>query len=46
VATTAEAWGAEVYVKPFGLVATIENGQVVRMQEYFDHAEALAAVGL
>jgi ketosteroid isomerase-like protein len=32
--------------EPFAYVATLKNGRVIRLQEYFDHAEALAAVGL
>jgi ketosteroid isomerase-like protein len=76
VATTAEVWGGEIYVKPtelidlgqqvvlladvpmraqvsgvalteaFGLVWTVKDGRAIRAQEYFDHAEALEAVGL
>ena len=30
----------------FALVWTLEDGRVIRAQEYFDHAEALRAVGL
>ena len=30
----------------FAVVSTIKDGKVIRYQEYFDHAEALAAVGL
>ena len=30
----------------FAYVLTLERGQPVRLQEYYDHAEALAAVGL
>jgi ketosteroid isomerase-like protein len=30
----------------FALVVTVENGQAVRLEEYYDHAEALRAVGL
>jgi ketosteroid isomerase-like protein len=32
--------------EPWALVATVENGQVISYHEYFDHAEALEAVGL
>ncbi|MDX6674097.1 MAG: hypothetical protein QOH11_1515 [Solirubrobacteraceae bacterium] len=76
VASTAEVWAEEVYVKPselidlgeslvvladvpmraqasgvplteaFAIVSTLEDGMVIRHQEYFDHAEALEAVGL
>ena len=30
----------------FAVVSTIKDGKIVRYQEYFDHAEALEAVGL
>lgn len=30
----------------FALVSTLERGIVVRLQEYYDHAEALAAIGV
>jgi ketosteroid isomerase-like protein len=30
----------------FALVATLEDGRLVRLQEYYDHAEALEAAGL
>ncbi len=30
----------------FAYVTTLENGRVIRQQEFHDHAEALAAVGL
>jgi ketosteroid isomerase-like protein len=30
----------------YALVLTLKGGRVVRIQEYFDHAEALEAVGL
>jgi ketosteroid isomerase-like protein len=30
----------------FALVTTLEDGRTVRLQEYYDHAEALEAVGL
>ncbi|HZO59618.1 MAG TPA: nuclear transport factor 2 family protein [Solirubrobacterales bacterium] len=76
VESTAEVFGAEVYVKPvelidagdrmavlanvpmraqasgiqlteaFALVFTFEDGLVVRVQEYYDYDEALAAVGV
>jgi ketosteroid isomerase-like protein len=76
VASTAEVFGAEVYVRPvelvdagerfavlanvpmraqasgislteaFALVTTLKDGLVFRVQEYYDHAEALEAVGL
>lgn len=80
VASTAEVFGAEVYVKPvelidlgerivvlanvpmraqasgirlteaFALVSTLRDGMVIRIQEYYDHdqalAEALEAAGL
>ena len=76
VASTAEVFGEEVYVKPvelidagervavlanapmraqasgirlteaFALVSTFEDGRVIRIQEYYDYAEALEAVGV
>jgi ketosteroid isomerase-like protein len=76
VASTAEVFGAEVYVKPvelidageriavlakvpmraqasgirlteaFALVSTFADGKVIRTHEYYDYAEALAAVGV
>jgi ketosteroid isomerase-like protein len=76
VASTAEVFGAEVYVKPvelidagdrfavlatvpmraqasgirlteeFALVVTLKDGLVFRTHEYYDHGEALEAVGL
>jgi len=76
VASTAEVFGAEVYVKPvelidagerivvlanvpmraqasgielteaFALVSTFEDGRVIRVEEYYDYAEAREAVGL
>jgi ketosteroid isomerase-like protein len=76
VASTAEVFGAEVYVKPvelidagdrfavlatvpmraqasgirlteeFALVTTLKDGLVFRVHEYYDHGEALEAVGL
>jgi hypothetical protein len=75
VASTAEVFGAEVYVKPlelidagerlavlanvpmraqasgirlteaFALVSTLKDGLVFRIEEYYDHGEALEAVG-
>ena len=30
----------------FAVVSTLKDGRVIRYQEYFDHAEALSAVGL
>ena len=30
----------------FAVVSTLKDGRVIRYQEYFDHAEALVAVGL
>jgi ketosteroid isomerase-like protein len=30
----------------FALVSTFEDGRVIRIQEYYDHAEALEAVGV
>jgi ketosteroid isomerase-like protein len=30
----------------FALVSTMKDGRVIRHQEYYDHAEALEAVGL
>ena len=30
----------------FAVVSTVRDGRVIRFQEYFDHAEALEAVGL
>jgi hypothetical protein len=32
--------------EPFAYVATLEDGAPIRLQEYYDHAEALKAVGL
>jgi ketosteroid isomerase-like protein len=32
--------------EPFAYVATVEEGRVTRLQEYYDHGEALAAAGL
>ena len=76
VASTAEVFGSEVYVKPvelidlgekfvvlanapmraqasgielteeFALVFALKDGQVFRVQEYYDHDEALEAAGL
>ena len=76
VASTAEVFGAEVYVMPvelidtgdrlavlanvpmraqasgielteaFALVFTFEDGMVIRVQEYYDYGEAVAAAGL
>jgi ketosteroid isomerase-like protein len=76
VASTAEVFGAEVYVKPlelidageravvlahapmraqasgielteeFALVSILKDGRLIRIEEYYDYAEALAAVGL
>jgi ketosteroid isomerase-like protein len=76
VASTAEVFGSEVYVKPtelidagerfavlanvpmraqasgvelteeFALVTTLKEGLVFRVHEYYDHAEALEALGL
>jgi ketosteroid isomerase-like protein len=37
---------AQALTEPFGLVATLEDGRVVRLEEYFDRAAALASVGL
>jgi ketosteroid isomerase-like protein len=75
VASTAEVFGSEVYVKPvelvdlgdklvvlanvpmraqasgielteaFALVSTLQDGRVIRVEEYYDHSEALAAAG-
>jgi ketosteroid isomerase-like protein len=33
-------------VEAYAVVSTLNNGMVVHAQEYFDHAEALAAAGL
>jgi ketosteroid isomerase-like protein len=30
----------------FALVATLKDGRMIRQQEYYDHAEALEAVGV
>jgi ketosteroid isomerase-like protein len=30
----------------FAYVATVKDGRVIRLQEYYDHGEALEAVGL
>src|SRR5919201_378538 len=76
VASTAEVFGAEVYIRPvelidagerfavlanvpmraqasgirlteeFALVSTLKDGLVFRIHEYYDHDEALDAVGL
>jgi ketosteroid isomerase-like protein len=76
VASTAEVFGAEVYVMPvelvdlgeklvvlahvpmraqasgieltekFALVSTLRDGRICRIEEYYDHDEALAAAGL
>jgi ketosteroid isomerase-like protein len=76
VESTAEVFGAEVYVKPvelidlgkrivvlanapmraqasgirlteeFAMVSTLEDGKVIRIQEYYDYDEALRAAGL
>ena len=76
VASTAEVFGAEVYVKPvelidageravilanapmraqasgielteaFALVSTFQDGRVIRIEEYYDYAEALEAAGV
>jgi ketosteroid isomerase-like protein len=32
--------------EPYAIVSTLKNGSVIRLDEYFDHAEALEAVGL
>jgi ketosteroid isomerase-like protein len=32
--------------EPFAYVTTVRDGRVIRLQEYYDHAEALEAVGL
>ncbi len=32
--------------EPFALVMTQRNGQITRLEEYYDHSEALEAVGL
>jgi len=76
VASTAEVWGGENYLRPvelvdlgdrvvilaegsmrgqasgvplsqsFALVTTLRDGRPISHQEYYDHEEALAAVGL
>jgi len=76
VESTAEVFGAEVYVRPvelidlgerivvlaivpmraqasgirlteaFAMVSTLEDGKVIRIQEYYDYDEALRAAGL
>jgi ketosteroid isomerase-like protein len=33
-------------IEAFAYVSTMKDGRVIRLQEYYDHAEALAAVGL
>jgi hypothetical protein len=43
VASTTEVFGAEVF---FAYVGTLKDGRVIRLQEYYDYTEALAAVGL
>ena len=35
-----------VLTEAFALVSTLKDGRIVRHQEYYDHAEALEAVGL
>ncbi|HEX8855874.1 MAG TPA: nuclear transport factor 2 family protein [Thermoleophilaceae bacterium] len=32
--------------QPWGALCTLRNGMVIRLEEHFDHARALAAVGL
>jgi ketosteroid isomerase-like protein len=32
--------------EPYAIVSTLKNGSVIRLDEYFDHVEALEAVGL
>ena len=41
----AQASGIEL-TEAFALVSTFEDGRVIRIQEYYDYAEALEAVGL
>lgn len=41
----AQASGVPLTEK-FAYVSTMKDGMVIRLQEYYDHAEALAAVGL
>jgi ketosteroid isomerase-like protein len=41
----AQGSGVEL-TEAFAYVATVEDGMVVRLQEYYDHAEALESVGL
>jgi len=41
----AQASGIEL-TEAFALVFTLEDGQVIRVQEYYDYGEALEAVGL
>jgi ketosteroid isomerase-like protein len=45
VAMRAQASGVPL-TEAFALVATLKDGRIVRYQEYYDHAEALEAVGL
>jgi ketosteroid isomerase-like protein len=41
----AQASGVSL-TEPFAYVATLMDGSVIRLQEYFDHSEALEAAGL
>jgi ketosteroid isomerase-like protein len=41
----AQASGIEL-TEAFALVSTFEDGRVIRVEEYYDYAEALEAVGL
>ena len=41
----AQASGVRL-TESFAYVATVEDGMVIRLQEYYDHAEALDSVGL
>jgi ketosteroid isomerase-like protein len=45
VPTRAQASGVSL-TEAFAYVATLRDGRPIRFQEYFDHAEALKAVGL
>jgi ketosteroid isomerase-like protein len=41
----AQASGVSL-TEAFAYIATVKDGRVIHLQEYFDHAEALEAAGL
>jgi ketosteroid isomerase-like protein len=41
----AQASGIEL-TEEFALVSILKDGRLIRIEEYYDYAEALAAVGL